>query len=439
MARKFYTPINLTGLELQNFKVQNLPDNPTAYGKGHAYYNTAHNELRIYDGSAWNAAGGSVEFGTYSDIPTYGNAGRLYATTDTQTLFLDTGSSWLQIGDPTGAASTAESNAKSYADGLAGNYDPAGAASTAQSNAESYADGLAGNYDPAGAASTAQSNAETYADGLAINYDPAGAASTAQSNAESYTDTAITNLHVGGTNSGDVATRGYVDATAQGLSIIGSVRAASDAALDLTGTTPVVGGVALADGDRVLVKDQAIATENGIYLFNSTTSKLVASTNPEDTDLKEGSFAFVEEGTSAARGYIITSYVAGSSTWTQFSAAGEYTGGDGIDISGTTISAKVADGLKIDGSGNIAVDTGKVVYKYATTITGDSTDGGVTGTTQFTVTHNLGTLDIQVVVYDTTTNEEVVTDLLYINTTSATVGFAVAPVTTQSYRVVVQA
>ena len=49
----------------------------------------------------------------------------------------------------------------------ANTYDAYGAASTAQSNAEDYADGLASNYDPAGAATTAQSNAEGYADGLA--------------------------------------------------------------------------------------------------------------------------------------------------------------------------------------------------------------------------------------------------------------------------------
>ena len=70
-------------------------------------------------------------------------------------------------------------------------YDAYGAASTAQSNAEDYADGLASNYDAAGAAATAQSNAEDYADGLASNYDPAGSASTAETNANSYTDTAL--------------------------------------------------------------------------------------------------------------------------------------------------------------------------------------------------------------------------------------------------------
>jgi len=41
-----------------------------------------------------------------------------------------------------------------------------GYASTAQTNAQNYADGLAANYDAAGAASTAQTNAQNYADGL---------------------------------------------------------------------------------------------------------------------------------------------------------------------------------------------------------------------------------------------------------------------------------
>ena len=79
------------------------------------------------------------------------------------------------------------------------------------------------------------------------------------------------------------------------------------------------------------------------------------------------------------------------------------------------------------------------VQKYATTITGDSTDGGMTGTTQFTVTHNLGTTDIVVTVWDTTTAMEVVTDVMYVTNSTVTIGFAVAPITTQAYRVVVQA
>ena len=76
---------------------------------------------------------------------------------------------------------------------------------------------------------------------------------------------------------------------------------------------------------------------------------------------------------------------------------------------------------------------------YAVTITGDSTDGGATGTTSFTVTHNLGTTDIMVTVWDAASKMEVVTDVAYVTTTSVTIGFAVAPITTKSYRVVVKA
>ena len=49
-------------------------------------------------------------------------------------------------------------------------------------------------YDPAGSATTAENNAKSYADSLATNYDPAGSASQALSDANGYTDTAVANL-----------------------------------------------------------------------------------------------------------------------------------------------------------------------------------------------------------------------------------------------------
>ena len=62
----------------------------------------------------------------------------------------------------------------------------------------SYADGLASNYDPAGAAGAAETAANGYTDtaiaGLSTVYDALGAASAAQSAAASYTDTAVANL-----------------------------------------------------------------------------------------------------------------------------------------------------------------------------------------------------------------------------------------------------
>jgi hypothetical protein len=66
-------------------------------------------------------------------------------------------------------------------------YDAYGAASAAQTAAEGYADDVA---------ATAEQNAKTYALGLAPNYDAAGAATSALSDANDYTDTAISNLNL---------------------------------------------------------------------------------------------------------------------------------------------------------------------------------------------------------------------------------------------------
>ena len=70
--------------------------------------------------------------------------------------------------EASGAAAQALTDAKAYADGLAGNYDAKGAAATAESNAKAYAkeyaDGLAGNYDSAGSAAQALTDAKDYTD-----------------------------------------------------------------------------------------------------------------------------------------------------------------------------------------------------------------------------------------------------------------------------------
>lgn len=76
--------------------------------------------------------------------------------------------------------------------------EASGAAAQALTDAKAYADGLAGNYDEKGAAATAESNAKAYADGLAVNYDKAGDAAQALTDAKAYTDAEITEW-VGGT------------------------------------------------------------------------------------------------------------------------------------------------------------------------------------------------------------------------------------------------
>jgi hypothetical protein len=61
------------------------------------------------------------------------------------------------------------------------------------------------------------------------------------------------------------ATKQYVDNAITGLDFKQSVRAATTANITLSGTQ-TIDGVALIAGDRILVKDQSTANQNGIYV-----------------------------------------------------------------------------------------------------------------------------------------------------------------------------
>ena len=75
----------------------------------------------------------------------------------------------------------------------------------------------------------------------------------------------------------DAATKQYVDAVAQGLAPKDSVRCATTARdhdLDRRSTAAdVVDGITLANGDRVLVKNQAAPAENGIYVVAASPAR----------------------------------------------------------------------------------------------------------------------------------------------------------------------
>lgn len=94
--------------------------------------------------------------------------------------------------ETSGAADKALTDAKAYADGLAGNYDAKGAAAAAQTAAETYAknyaDGLAGNYDASGSAAQALVDAKAYTDGLTGGKTVSDSISTALANYTTTTD-----------------------------------------------------------------------------------------------------------------------------------------------------------------------------------------------------------------------------------------------------------
>ena len=155
------------------------------------------------------------------------------------------------------------------------------------------------------------------------------------------------------TDAAHIATKGYVDAARQGLDVKASVRAATTAAINIStdlNNGDVIDGVTLATGDRVLVKNQGTASENGIYVVTASGAGVRSSdaNGTADTgELTSGTFTFVEEGTvNFDSGFVVSTNGAitvGTTgiTWTQFSGAGSFEAGDGLSKSGTTVNVNV--------------------------------------------------------------------------------------------------
>ena len=286
------------------------------------------------------------------------------------------------------------------------------------------------------------------------------------------------------TDSAHIATKGYVDAARQGLDVKQSVRAATVSAINISADLEagdLIDGVTLVAGDRVLVKNQSTATENGIYIAvaSGAASRSSDANGTADTgELKPGTFTFVEEGTvNSDKGFVVSTngtITIGSTSiaWTQFSGAGSFDAGDGLSQSGNTINVNVtsnrtaitADAIDISANyvgqssittlgtittgvwngTDVAVADGGTGASDATTARtnlGIKTSAGAATTTTATlarvaaqgntahssgtsttaVVHNFNTTDVIVQVYEVATGETVIGDVNRTNADTVTV------------------
>lgn len=146
-------------------------------------------------------------------------------------------------------------------------------------------------------------------------------------------------------NAQDAATKYYVDSVAQGLDVKQSVIATTTGNINLSGLGTQAGGdwgSALTAGDRVLVKNQTAAQNNGIYVAASGAWSRAPDANTWAQLVS--AFTFVEDGTTEAdTGWVCTVNQGGTLgttpiTWAQFSGAGTYTAGTGLTLSGNEFS-----------------------------------------------------------------------------------------------------
>jgi hypothetical protein len=171
------------------------------------------------------------------------------------------------------------------------------------------------------------------------------------------------------TDANHAATKAYVDAARSGLDVKASVRAATTGPINLAnqleaGDT-IDTTVTLVAGDRVLVKNQSTASENGIYVVASSgmpTRATDANGTADTGTVSGGTFTFVEEGTANGdAGYVVSSNGAinvgvDAMNWVQFSGTGQITAGEGMSKDGNTLNVNDDDvTIYVDGNDDLAV------------------------------------------------------------------------------------
>ena len=224
----------------------------------------------------------------------------------------------------------------------------------------------------------------------------------------------------------DAATKAYVDSVANGLDVKASVRVATTAALatstynngagtitaDANGALSI-DGVTVSVDDRILVKNQASAVQNGVYKVTATGgagAAFVLTRTPDADQASEitgGAFVFVEEGTANAdNGYVFThngtpTLGTDDITVAQFSGAGQISAGAALSKTGNTLDVEVddstievsGDALQVKASGigtNQIADTAVTAGKLATTL--DLSSSTITLPSSFVTTTGTQTL-----------------------------------------------
>jgi hypothetical protein len=500
-SKKYLVGLDLNKNELQNAVIQNLGTAPSSPADGQIYYNTSDDTLYFYNGTTWVnfVQTTQVQYNTFANRPAANTvpAGTLFFATDTNLLYLSDASTWDQISS-FGSVSAQTSYGDTSTNGTSNDYARAdhthGTPSLTSTAPQTLA---AGGTNTVGTATTparadhvhalpnfGNVSAQTtfgassangtgtefarndHTHGTPVHDNAAHAAInlsalTVPTADVSFATYKITNLGTP-TADTDAATKAYVDATSQGLSIKEAVHLATVAILPnspawtstnagtYTATTfgqLEVDGDLVLDGQRILVKNQVQSQYNGIYEVvtqgDGSTYWVIKRTADANTsaEVKSGMFTFVQTGdTLANTGWVLTTdnpitLNTTGLTFTQFSGAGTYTASNGVALGAVgganNFSAVAGTGITVD-SGGININTAVVVTKYAANVGNGSSQS-------ITVSHNLGTKDVIVSVYDNSSPyAEVVCDVEHTSTTAITLNFTVAP-TSNQYRVVVHA
>ena len=259
---------------------------------------------------------------------------------------------------------------------------------------------------------------------------------------DEFADATATVGGVAGAAASDFVIKSQLDAVAAaaaaGYVIKAPVRAATTASITLSGAQ-TIDGVSVVATDRVLVKDQASAVSNGIYV--AAAGAWARATDADTTgELVSGTTVYVQAGTTNGdKVFGLTtedaSIVIGTDAndWAQAGGgSGAYTAGDGLTLTGSDFDVNVGTGILI--SSDQVVPDFSIVMRRKVAV-------GFVGTSGVDITINhafalANKNDLIVKVYEDGVGE-VIVGVLPADTNNVTLSFGTTP-TTNQYRYAIQ-
>lgn len=465
MAKNFLVDLNLNQNEVQNGVIQNLPSDPSNPIKGQVYFNTTTNRFRCYNGTTWDEMGTGGGTVTSVSIDNATNGGLSVSGSPI------TGAGTINIG---------HSNVLANAQTTSGIYP-------IKIDKNGHINEYGTAFDPSTKQNTI-SDLQTIREGAA-----AGATAVQPDDLNSYaplaspalTGTPTAPTANAGTNTTQIATTAFVTNAISGITgamvFKGTIGTGGTA-----GTALPTSNVKVGDTYKIITAGTyagQAAKVGDLFIASATTPTWAYVPSGDDTDVTQvtagaglnttGPDSSTDGGsitTSGTLNLTKTAVTPGTYQGITVDKYGRVTGasdqgyttnegtvtsvgitqGTGVSVSGgpVTTSGNITVGLadqlsaaqttsgvypiKVNKQGQIT-ELGTAVTilkKYAEDITGNAS------TTSFTITHNLGSRDVTVQVYDGTTYEEVMVDITRTTTSAVVIAFAQAPASGKKYRVV---
>jgi len=208
----------------------------------------------------------------------------------------------------------------------------------------------------------------------------------------------VTNL-APGTAAGDAVNKQQLDDAVQGTAWKDEAIVATQANINLASPGATIDGVTMSAGMRVLVKAQTTGSQNGIYVWNGAATAMTRAADADTAaDLRQATVS-VAQGTDASTTWrqtaTVTTLGTDTVTFANFGTAAPTASETVAGIS------ELASQGEVDGNtGGARVVTSDTLNAWSGRVQKHEETFGDGSATQYDISHNFGTRDVTVAVYE---------------------------------------